>query len=859
MDTKEENSNEVVKSQHSDLFPYEKDLFLETHENNSLSVFAEGFGIERIIVKYLQLYCEMGNKVLVVILNSNSFEQNYYIEQLIQMKTTNLPKVISGESTANQRKTMYTEGGVYFASSRIFVMDFLVDRIPIHLITAVIVTKAHFLTDAYLEPFILRLFRSKNKTAKIHAFTDQPVRMSKGMTPLAKLMKNLFVANVFLRPRFHLNVKNFLEEHGVEDTVEVLVPMTREMREVQKNIFEIKAACFRELKENNRGMDQEDWTVENSLGREFDRYIRKQLDPQWNQLSFKTKQLVSDMRKFTVLLQFLCQYDCTTFLWALESQIGTKQFVNRNCGWVFMKEYEKLFECAKRRVFGRNSSKTTDVEKLKLEVCPKWIALMELMEEIKTSVVETKQNENGRVLIFCNGIKSMYMICDVLQYGHEQAQKIMFHKTYGSRNKIASFRQASTEEEGDVRCEGEDEIITEAVKVGASNYQPVETFVHTLYGNNDYYQIKRILAQIEPRYIILYDANIRVVREIEIYKASRPNLPFRLNFMQYDKSVESQVYMTSIKDENRAFDKLIQEKNDMVVHKGQEGMLIGTKYEEEFLRDDPLYESKLRYKKEEKQVIVVDAREFRSELPTLIHSQNIEIQPVQLEVGDYILTPDICVERKSIPDLIGSLCNGRLYSQCTSMTRSYKKAILLIEFDAKKAFSFKARGVSNRMSLKELNQRLVLLIKHFPALRIAWCSSPKQAAVLFKDIKINRENPDSVKAEEVRGVDDVMEGKYNFAPQDFLMHIPGIDKNNARMIMKKVKNLLELTKMSENELSDLLQSKINGKKLFDFFRLKVKETNANDSSTSSSNQPKARKRPLFSSLKASTSKKNKIS
>ena len=63
------------------------------------------------------------------------------------------------------------------------------------------------------------------------------------------------------------------------------------------------------------------------------------------------------------------------------------------------------------------------------------------------------------------------------------------------------------------------------------------------------------------RYIILYDANIRVVREIEIYKASRPDLPFRLNFMAYDKSVESQVYMTSIKDENRAFDKLIQEKN----------------------------------------------------------------------------------------------------------------------------------------------------------------------------------------------------------------------------------------------------------------------------------------------------------
>ena len=48
------------------------------------------------------------------------------------------------------------------------------------------------------------------------------------------------------------------------------------------------------------------------------------------------------------------------------------------------------------------------------------------------------------------------------------------------------------------------------------------------------------------------------------------------------------------------------------------------------------------------------------------------------------------------------------------------------------------------------------------------------------------------------------------------MHLPGIDKNNARMIMRKVKNLLELTKMSENELGELIQSKINGKKVVFF-------------------------------------------
>lgn len=64
-----------------------------------------------------------------------------------------------------------------------------------------------------------------------------------------------------------------------------------------------------------------------------------------------------------------------------------------------------------------------------------------------------------------------------------------------------------------------------------------------------------------------------------------------------------------------------------------------------------------------------------------------------MQVGDYILSPDICVERKSVSDLIGSLNNGRLYNQCVSMCRYYKKPVLLIEFDANKSFSLQVKSV----------------------------------------------------------------------------------------------------------------------------------------------------------------------
>lgn len=58
--------------------------------------------------------------------------------------------------------------------------------------------------------------------------------------------------------------------------------------------------------------------------------------------------------------------------------------------------------------------------------------------------------------------------------------------------------------------------------------------------------------------------------------------------------------------------------------------------------------------------VLVDMREFRSSLPNLLDKANHIVVPLTLTVGDYILTPDICVERKSLSDLVQSFSSGRL-------------------------------------------------------------------------------------------------------------------------------------------------------------------------------------------------------
>lgn len=90
---------------------------------------------------------------------------------------------------------------------------------------------------------------------------------------------------------------------------------------------------------------------------------------------------------------------------------------------------------------------------------------------------------------------------------------------------------------------------------------------------------------------------------------------------------------------------------------------------------------------EERPRVVVDMREFRSQLPCILYAKGFQVVPETLEVGDYVLTPNTVVERKAVQDLISSLNSGRLHTQAESMIRHYDTSVLLIEFEENKYYS----------------------------------------------------------------------------------------------------------------------------------------------------------------------------
>ena len=236
---------------------------------------------------------------------------------------------------------------------------------------------------------------------------------------------------------------------------------------------------------------------------------------------------------------------------------------------------------------------------------------------------------------------------------------------------------------------------------------------------------------------------------------------------------------------------------------------------------------------------IVDVREFRSSLPSLLHAGGMQVTPRTLDVGDYVLAPEICVERKGISDLFQSFQSGRLYHQAESMNRYYKHPCLLIEFSGEKGASVSLTteaDIADTVDEKSITSRLSLLALAFPNLRFLWALSPHATPDIFRAISAGHPLPDEAKslacgaasnsgsssssssssfsslAAAETDAADARESAYRI-----LLSLPGINSHNVVAVMDGVESLAALARMTEAELAPLA-GPTNAVLLAKFFR-----------------------------------------
>ena len=226
-------------------------------------------------------------------------------------------------------------------------------------------------------------------------------------------------------------------------------------------------------------------------------------------------------------------------------------------------------------------------------------------------------------------------------------------------------------------------------------------------------------------------------------------------------------------------------------------------------------------------ICVVDVREFRSSLPSLLHGRSMDVIPCLLTVADYVLSPQICIERKSVRDLISSFKNGRLFNQAETMLLHYKSPMLLIEFDQNKSFTLDPFAETTLPTTitpnsQDIQSKLVMLTLAFPRLKIIWSSSPYQTAEIFEELKKNQDEPDPVKAVQVglEAGERPGEQSFNQNPQEMLRAVPGVTGKNTGRITLEVEDLLALSNLDEAALGELVGRQVGGQ-VWRFFNRNV--------------------------------------
>ena len=91
--------------------------------------------------------------------------------------------------------------------------------------------------------------------------------------------------------------------------------------------------------------------------------------------------------------------------------------------------------------------------------------------------------------------------------------------------------------------------------------------------------------------------------------------------------------------------------------------------------------------------VVVDERERGSGVPDLLSKLGVRVYFSRLPIADYVVSPEIAAERKSLPDFVSSVYDGRLFIQASEISTAFRKPYIIVEGDVGRIASL-VRNVS---------------------------------------------------------------------------------------------------------------------------------------------------------------------
>uniref|UniRef100_A0A0K0EPS9 DNA repair endonuclease XPF n=1 Tax=Strongyloides stercoralis TaxID=6248 RepID=A0A0K0EPS9_STRER len=755
---------------------HEMKVMCDNISSDVMIIMSNGLGVERIFLNELLAHTSIDK--LIFVLNTSETELHYLFTEFCEMEPDVPPKCIVGSS---KREKVYNTGGVIFLTAQQLIGDILNEVVNFNKIAGIMVYDCTIVGKSDNLVHSIHRIKAKNSDVWVKAYTDnvRGINFHSSLTSLQAFYDSYRLKKVEFICRFNDEVKSSLDNPPLMITsYECSLP--KEVLKIFDNLVEIIVREYNDLLSiatSSYGFEKRE-----DDGPLFCMYKRTGVEHMLRSKSASIEDnhlaLLRNLDNMRVVLRGIVNFDAITLYELIH-------LIEKRCETSNQARFEeRLWE------------KRPDFRSLKDNVCKlatkldsslkpdcytpvKWTIVEDILSQIKRTI----KSRPGHVLLLGNSSETCILLQLLIKSGREMLLK---HLLSSSRE---LFDKASVDEIEDIdptplwnmekikyfdtdyfynRERNESWYIDSLKAIKRKNSTPnskvpvkknnaaqknegeegdsQESFEPYLLiaCSSDKLTVLKLLKQYQPRFIISYSPDLTITRTLEVHNALMIKENKQTEYFSIaNKEYELQNYEALVHNEAMCFQRLIKQLSSIATSYDDDTFI----FHEKELRIARLKLAHANIDLDEEQhtpMVIVDNREFSSELPFELSKLGMKLVPQTLEVGDYIFSPDTCLERKAIDDLTISLTEGRIFKQCEEMFRYYKNVILLIEsgekFEANRKGADPFKGNLSKFS-RDVKLKLCVLLRTYPKLTILWFMSPKKSAKYLMEIKMGMLNP----------------------------------------------------------------------------------------------------------------------
>ena len=736
---------------------YQENIFINCLKHNCLVVIPTGLGKTIIaLMLAVQKLSEYPNSRIIFLAPTKPLVEQHY-QSFVDLTKIPLECLhsITGTTSPDRRKEIWSDVKVAFMTPQVLQNDIISQLYPIKDVSLIIFDECHRAVGDYAYVFIAQKYIESVKNAQILGLTASPGSTEEKIN---EIKNSLYINHVEIRTEQDRDVKPYI--HKV-DNEWIKIQLPQEFMEINKGLLEKLRVIYRWLKEIELlgTSDVSKITRKDllSLNRKINNRISSTRNDEEKYQLFKAKKLVSN----AIRLSHMGELIETQGINALYEYIQKNQEkIKKNTA------NKSLKELYSDRDFTHLINLTKSI-KAKGIIHPKIEKLKSLLHS------QIKANSSSRILVFCHFRDSVNNIVNILQ----DDELIKVHRFVG--------QQSKTSDKG--LSQKEQIQLLKDFKEGIYN---------TLIGTS---VAEEGLDIAECDLVVFYDVVPSAIRSIQRRGRTGRKKEGKVYILMAEGTRDEGYYWAEKRKESTMRESLRTIRSQEDSHKKGQANLIDfiKKKEKEDSKTSDNIQSESDIEETEPFSIICDHRETASSVVRNLSLIGVKLKLEHLEVGDYIISDRVGIERKSAQDFNDSIKDGRLFKELFDLKNNFERAILLLEGDPFLNSNLKENAIYGAITSIILNLGIIIYKTR---------DSNESAQFLYNLAK--KEN--SISSGEPKLRFDKKPIDTSHLLEYVVAGIPGINSLRAKNLLRELKSLQEIF---NSDIHDLMKIDGIGKKI----------------------------------------------